>query len=78
VFREQADQRGSRQGAVVTRRLPVVCGGETIEEAETVSLQRHLAQLVLQTYSVDVDSLMTQEHRLHIQRNMQSVSAIQL
>ncbi|TNN46363.1 hypothetical protein EYF80_043451 [Liparis tanakae] len=55
---------GSQQGAVGARHLPVVRGGETIEEAQAVLLHRHLAQLVLQTDGVDVDSLMTQEHRL--------------
>lgn len=45
---------------------PVVGGTETIKEAEAVLLHRHLSQFVLQTHGMDVDSLVTQKHRLHI------------
>lgn len=50
-----------------TRDEPIVGGTETVEKAETVLLYGHLAQLVLQTYSMNIHALMTQEHCLHIQ-----------
>lgn len=43
---------------------PVISGTDTIEEAQGVLLNCHVAQLVLQTYSMNIDSLMTQEHSL--------------
>lgn len=51
---------------------PIVGGAQTIEEAETVLLHRHLAQLVLQAHGMDIDALMTQKNGLYIQINKKS------
>lgn len=60
------------QGGVKQQGLPIVSSTETIEKGKTVLLHCHLAQLVLQTHSLDIDSLMTQKDRLCVHRNAMS------
>lgn len=55
-----------RRAADDTSPRPVIGGTDTVEEAETVLLHRHLAQLVLQTHSMNVHCLVAQKNCLHI------------